>query len=328
MAKKRILSGMRPTGPLHIGHYFGALKNWVELQDQYESFHFVADWHVLTDHQGDVQDVPRHSREMVADWVACGLDPNKATIYVQSAIPETLELAWVLGSVAWVGDLERCPSYKDQEGKSKHTPPYALLGYPVLQCADIALVKGHFVPVGEDQISHLEICREIVRRFNKTYKVIFPEMQPKLTAMPRLVGTDGQGKMSNSLDNCIFLSDDAKTVEKRVRSMYTDPKRVRADIPGTVEGNPVFIYHDLFNTDRGEVEDLKTRYRAGKVGDVEVKKKLAAAVNAFLDPIRTRRAELLARPKELDEIIAAGNARAGAVARETLAEVRAAMFGA
>lgn len=325
---RRILSGMRPTGPLHVGHYFGALKNWVELQKSYESYHFVADWHVLTDHQGHLGDVRRWSREMVADWIACGLDPARATLYVQSEVPETLELAWVLGSLAWVGDLERCPTYKDQIDKSKNTPPYALLGYPVLQCADIALVKGEYVPVGEDQVSHLEICREIVRRFNKTYREVFPEMQAKLTDTPRLVGTDGQAKMSKSLDNCIYLSDDAATVEKRVRSMYTDPKRVRPDIPGTVEGNPVFIYHDLFNTNRAEVEDLQTRYRAGKVGDVEVKKKLAAAINAFLDPIRTKRAEILARPKELDEIIAAGNARARATAKATMGEVRAALYGA
>jgi tryptophanyl-tRNA synthetase len=324
---KRILSGMRPTGPLHVGHYFGALQNWVALQGQYESYHFVADWHVLTDHQGDLGDVRRWSREMIADWIACGLDPDRATLYIQSEVPETLELAWVLGSLAWVGDLERCPTYKDVLGKSQNTPPYALLGYPVLQCADIAIVKGDFVPVGEDQVSHLEICREIIRRFNKTYGEVFPEMQPKLTAVPRLVGTDGQAKMSKSLDNCIYLSDDAATVERRVRGMYTDPKRVRADIPGTVEGNPVFIYHDLFNTNREEVEDLKARYRAGRVGDVEVKKKLAAAINGFLEPIRRRRAEILARPKELDERIAAGGAKARETARRTMADVRDALYG-
>ena len=221
-----------------------------------------------------------------------------------------------------MGDLERCPTYKDVS--SKHTPPYALLGYPVLQAADIALVKGEFVPVGEDQVSHLEICREIVRRFNKTYRDVLPEMQPKLTDTPRIVGTDGQAKMSKSLDNCVYLTDDASTVEKRVRAMYTDPKRVRADVPGTVEGNPVFIYHDLVNDNPDEVNDLKTRYREGRVGDVEVKKKLAAAINRWLDPIRARRAQVT--DAEIDSVLEAGNRRAREVAAETMAEVRAAMY--
>lgn len=323
MSGRRILSGMRPTGPLHIGHYFGALRNWVAMQESYECFYFVADWHVLTDHQGGLGDVPRYSREMVADFISAGLDPARCTMYVQSAIPETLELAWILGSVAYVGDLERCPTYKDVS--LKHTPPYSLLGYPVLQAADIALVKGELVPVGEDQVSHLEICREIVRRFNKTYREVLPEMQAKLTDTPRIVGTDGQAKMSKSLDNCIYLTDDAATVERRVRAMYTDPKRVRADIPGTVEGNPVFIYHDLVNDDLDEVNDLKTRYREGRVGDVEVKKKLAAALNRWLDPIRARRAKVT--DAEIDAVLDAGNRRAREVAAATMADVRAAMFG-
>jgi tryptophanyl-tRNA synthetase len=318
---------MRPTGPLHIGHYFGALANWVGLQEAHECFYFVADWHVLTDHQGRMDEVPRYAREMVADWIACGIDPNRAVVYVQSAVPEVLELAWILGSVANVGDLERCPTYKEAQQKSKENPNYALLGYPVLQCADIAVMKADRVPVGEDQVAHLEICREIVRRFNRTYAPVLVEMQPLLTATPRIVGTDGQAKMSKSLDNCIYLSDDAAAVERRVRGMFTDPKRVRADIPGTVEGNPVFIYHDLVNRDPAELEDLKQRYRQGRVGDVEVKKRLAFWLNRFLEPIRAKRAEVLARAGELDAIIAAGNDRARARARETLAQVREVVYG-
>ena len=328
-ARRRIVSGMRPTGPLHVGHYFGALKNWVSLQEEFDCFYFVADWHVLTDRHVGLESVAQHTREMVADWIACGLDPKKSTFFVQSVIPEHLELAWILGSLTTVGMLQRCPTYKDeaQKHEGKETPNYALLGYPVLQASDIALYKGEFVPVGGDQVPHLEICREIVRKFNRHYADVLPEPQPRLTEMPRLVGTDGKAKMSKSLDNCIYLSDDASTVEKRVRSMYTDPKRIRADIPGTVEGNPVFIYHDLCNPDTAEVEDLKTRYRAGKVGDVEVKKKLAKAINTLLDPIREKREELLSKPAELDEVIRDGNERAHRVARATMDEIRRAMYG-
>lgn len=325
----RVVSGMRPTGPLHVGHYFGVLRTWVALQREHECFFFAADWHVLTDRQEELGRVEGWIREMVADWIACGLDPERAVIFVQSAVPEHLELFWILGSLAPVGMLERVPAYKEEAARleGRETPVYALLGYPLLQAADVALYKGERVPVGEDQVAHLELARELVRRLRRAHGVELPEPQALLTDAPRLVGTDGRAKMSKKLDNCIYLSDDAATVERRVRGMYTDPRRVRADVPGTVEGNPVFVYHDLFNPDRAEVEDLKARYREGRVGDVEVKAKLARAVNAFLEPIRRRRAEVLADGEGLDRILGRGIERAREAARETLAEVRKALGG-
>ena len=266
MAKKRILSGMRPTGPLHIGHYFGALQNWVAMQEQYESFHFVADWHVLTDHQGKLHDMPGYAREMVADWIACGLDPQKSTFYVQSAIPEVSELNLLFSMLVTVNRLSRLPSLKDM-ARAAHLQemPFGLLGYPVLQAADILLPKAHLVPVGKDNESHVEITREIARRFNRTYDEVFPVPDTLIGDVPTLVGTDGKAKMSKSLDNCIYLDDDEATVNKKVKSMYTDPNRIHADVPGTVDGNPVFVYHDAFNDQRDEVDDLKERYAKGAV---------------------------------------------------------------
>lgn len=320
---------MRPTGPLHVGHYVGALRAWVELQRKHECFFFAADWHVLTDRQEEPGQVEGWIREMVADWIACGVDPERSVIFVQSAIPEHLELFWVLGSLAPVGMLERSPTYKEEAERlaGRETPAYALLGYPLLQAADVALYQGDVVPVGEDQVAHLELAREIVRRFRRVHGVELPEPQPFLTGTSRLVGTDGRAKMSKKLGNCIYLSDDAATVERRIWGMYTDPRRVRADVPGTVEGNPVFVYHDLFNSDRAEVEDLKARYREGRVGDVEVKEKLARAMNVFLEPLRRRRGEVLADPGRVEWILRRGIERARAVARETMAEVRKALGG-
>jgi len=325
---------MRPTGLLHIGHLVGALSNWVKLQETHDCFYFVADWHALTSEFSDTSRLTSNAYENVADWIGAGLDPEKSTFFVQSLVPEHAELYLLLSMVVPVPWLERVPTYKEQQEtlKDKDLSSIGFLGYPLLQAADVAMYDAKFVPVGEDQVSHLELGREAIRRFNKTFGAggageageagILTEPQPMLTTFGRLPGLDGDKKMSKSLGNTIHMSDSAEEVQKRVRSMYTDPKRVRADIPGTVEGNPVFIYHDAFNPDRAEVEDLKARYRAGKVGDVEVKTKLAKAINAYLDPIRDRRSAALAKPGYLKDVVFEGSKKARAVAIETMARVR------
>jgi tryptophanyl-tRNA synthetase len=317
---------MRPTGRLHLGHLVGALQNWAALQEQYDCFYFVADWHALTSDYADTSSVVSSAYEMAADWMAAGLDPERSTIFVQSLVPEHAELYLLLSMTIPTPWLERVPTYKEQieQLSEKDLSTLGFLGYPLLQTADIIIYNAHFVPVGEDQVPHLELSREIVRRFHNFYGELFVEPQPLLTRVPRLPGLDNR-KMSKSYANTIDLADDAEVVKKKVMQMYTDPKRIRADIPGTVEGNPVFVYHDAFNPDTAEVDDLKARYREGKVGDVEVKNKLAKALNAHLDPIRTRRAELLAKPGALREILYEGSRKARAVAQETMERVRAAV---
>jgi tryptophanyl-tRNA synthetase len=330
---------MRPTGRLHLGHLVGALRNWVPFQDQYDCFYFVADWHALTSDYSDASGLVASAYDNAADWMAAGLDPERSTLFVQSLVPEHAELFLLLSMVVPVPWLERVPTYKEQREQlsEKDLSTLGFLGYPLLQTADVAMYDATFVPVGEDQVPHLELSREVVRRFNNFYgektgvvngetvvKGVLTEPQPLLTTFPRLPGLDNR-KMSKSYGNAIDLSDDAETVRKKVMSMYTDPKRVRADIPGTVEGNPVFMYHDAFNPDTAEVEDLKSRYRAGTVGDVEVKKKLAAALNAMLEPMRGRRADALATPGRIREILFEGSARARAVAKETMGRVREAV---
>jgi len=328
------VSGMRPTGLLHIGHLVGALSNWVRLQDQYDCFYFVADWHALTSEFADTSRLTANAVDNVADWIGAGLDPEKSTFFVQSLVPEHAELYLLLSMVVPVPWLERVPTYKEQQEtlRDKDLSSIGFLGYPLLQAADVAMYDARFVPVGEDQVAHLELAREGIRRFNNFFgggndgeNAVLVEPQPMLTTFGRLPGLDGDKKMSKSLGNTIHLSDSPEDVQKKVRTMYTDPKRVRADIPGTVEGNPVFVYHDAFNADTAEVEDLKARYRAGKVGDVEVKTKLAKAINAYLDPIRERRAAALARPGYLRDVMFEGSRRARVVAQETMERVRGAV---
>jgi tryptophanyl-tRNA synthetase len=321
---------MRPTGRLHLGHLVGALGNWVPLQDKYDCFYFVADWHALTSDYADTSQITSYTYENVADWIGAGLDPGKSTFFVQSLVPEHAELFLMLSMVVPVPWLERVPTYKEQQEnlKDKDLSSIGFLGYPLLQTADVAIYDGRLVPVGEDQVAHLELAREVVRRFNKICgggREVLVEPQPLLTTFGRLPGLDGDKKMSKSLGNTIHLSDTADDVKAKVMRMYTDPKRVRADIPGTVEGNPVFVYHDAFNPNTGEVDDLKARYRAGKVGDVEVKTKLAAALNTYLDPIRARRASVLARPAQLKEILFEGSKRARVIAQGTMDRVRDAL---
>jgi tryptophanyl-tRNA synthetase len=325
-ARQRVLSGMRPTGKLHLGHLVGALQNWVELQQKYDSYHCIVDWHALTTNYADTRDIVENTFDNVADWIGAGLDPEKSTFFVQSMVPEHAELYLLLQMVTPIPWLERVPTYKEQmeQLNDRDLSSIGFLGYPLLQTADIIVYNAHWVPVGEDQVPHLELAREVVRRFNNFYGEVFIEPQALLTPTPRLPGLDNR-KMSKSYNNTIDLSDDTKTVQAKVRQMYTDPKRVRADVPGTVEGNPVFIYHDAFNPNREEVDDLKARYRAGKVGDVEVKAKLAVAINNLLDPIRERRARALARPGYLREVLVEGSRRAQQAARETMDRVRAAV---
>jgi tryptophanyl-tRNA synthetase len=317
---------MRPTGKLHLGHLVGALNNWATLQQEYECFYFVADWHALTSDYADTSEVVSNAYDMVADWIAAGLDPEHSTLFVQSLVPEHAELFLLLSMTVPIPWLERVPTYKEQidQMTEKDLSTLGFLGYPLLQTADIIIYNARYVPVGEDQVAHLELSREIVRRFHNFYGELFVEPRPLLTTFPRLPGLDNR-KMSKSYSNTINLSDDPETVRKKVTQMYTDPKRIRADVPGTVEGNPVFMYHDAFNPDTAEVEDLKGRYRAGKVGDVEVKTKLAAALNAHLEPMRARRAEALARPSALREILEEGSRKARAIAQDTMHRVRGAV---
>jgi tryptophanyl-tRNA synthetase len=323
----RLLTGDRPTGRLHLGHYVGSLANRLKLQHKYEPFFIIADLHTLTTKPEPqyIKDIPMFIRETVLDYLAIGIDPDISTIFVQSAIPETYQLNLLFEMLVSVPRLERMPTLKDM-ARDAHmdTMPFGLLGYPVLQAVDILLPRAQVVPVGRDNQSHVELARELARRFNNLYGETFPEPEPIIGDVPMLIGTDGQNKMSKSLDNAIYLSDDAATVEEKVRGMYTDPKRLRATDPGTVEGNPVFIYHDAFNPDKAEVDDLKTRYRAGKVGDVEVKAKLIKAINAFLDPFRERRAYYLAHPTIPQDVLASGIRRMQAEAKETMELVRAA----
>jgi len=326
--QKRILTGDRPTGPMHLGHYVGSLQNRVKLQDSYECYFIIADLHTLTTRpeKESIAEVAGNVRQIVLDYLAVGIDPERSVIFLQSAVPETYELNLIFEMLVSVPRLERLPSLKDMARDAElDSMPFGLLGYPVLQAADILLPRAHLVPVGKDNEAHVEISREIARRFNRLYGEVFPEPQSLIGEVPTLVGTDGQSKMSKSLDNAIYLADDAKTVERKVRGMYTDPKRISADIPGTVEGNPVFIYHDVFNPDHDEVQDLKQRYRAGKVGDVEVKQKLARALNAFLDPLRERRARYAAQPGQVEEILREGTRRMRREAQETMSLVRQAM---
>lgn len=321
--KKRILTGDRPTGKLHLGHYVGSLANRVRLQGEYDCFFIIADLHVLTTRpdKPSILETPQYIREIVLDYLAVGIDPERCTIFVQSAIPGTYELNLLFEMLVTVPRLERVPSIKEM-ARDAHlrSVPFGLMGYPVLQAADILLPRAHLVPVARDNEAHVEVAREVARRFNHLYGEVFPE--PEALVGDVLVGTDGQAKASKSLGNVIYLSDDAETVREKVRRMVTDPQRIRADVPGRVEGNPVFIYHDFFNPDREEVENLKARYRSGKVGDVEVKERLSAALNNFLEPIRQRRAYYASRPGLVEEILAAGNSRMRAEAEETMRLVR------
>lgn len=325
--RKRILTGDRPTAKsFHLGNYYGTLENRVRHQDEYDSYFLIADYHMLTTRITDLEEIGRNIRELVVDYLSVGIDPDKTTIYLQSLIPEVTELFLYFSMLVTVPRAQRIPTLKDQlRDHSLKEPTYGLLGYPILQAADILIVKGDLVPVGRDNESHVEITREIARRFNQLFGPVFPEPRSLLPTMGLLPGTDGREKMGKSLNNAINLSDDAKTIERKVMRMYTDPNRVSPTTPGKVEGNPVFVYLDTFDPKGSEVAELKARYAAGTVGDVEVKRRLVDVIERFVAPIRGRREELAAKPGLVDDILAAGTERVRREAKATLHEVRHAM---
>lgn len=320
MAKDRILSGMRPTGKLHLGNLLGALENWKKYQDQMECFFMVADWHALMSEYKDPKELKQNSLECVKDWIAFGLDPEKSVIFIQSDVKEHLELAAVFGALTPIPWLERNPTYKEQlqELKDKDVFTYAFLGYPVLQAADILLYKATKVPVGNDQLPHLELTREIARRFNFLYKEVFPEPQPILTQMARLLGLDNR-KMSKSYGNMITLSEPEEVIRKNVKTMITDPARVRLKDPGHPEVCNVFSYHKLFNT--GEVDEIKTGCEGATLGCTDCKMKMADKLVEFLKPAQEKRKEL--DEKKIEAILEDGAQKARKVAQKTIEEVKA-----
>jgi tryptophanyl-tRNA synthetase len=324
---KRILTGDRPTGQLHLGHYVGSLQNRVRLQDEYDTYILIADVQALTDNFEHPENLEANIFEVALDYLAVGLDPEKIKIVVQSMVPELTELTIYFMNLVTVATLERNPTVKEEIKQRNFVKgvPVGFWSYPISQAADIAIFKADLVPVGEDQLPMIEQTREIVRRFNRLYGKVLIEPRAMLGAVARLPGTDGGAKMSKSVGNCIYLGDPSEVVRKRVMSMFTDPKRIHPTDPGTVEGNPVFTYHDVFNPNKEEIEDLKERYRKGTVGDVEVKQRLFDALEAFLAPIRQRRQELAVKPERVYEIIVEGTRKGRALAQATMAEVRHAM---
>lgn len=325
---KRILTGDRPTGKLHLGHYVGSLKNRVKLQDEFETFIMVADVQALTDNYDNPEKVRDNIYEVVMDYLSVGIDPSKARIFIQSQVPEIAELTVFFMNLVSHNEVLRNPTVKN-EIRAKgfgDTAPFGFVAYPVSQAADILSVRADCVPVGDDQAPMIELTNVIAERFNRIYKTnIFNHVEGRYGEVGTLVGTDGNAKMSKSLGNTIYLSDSPDEVLAKVNRMYTDPNRLKPTDPGTVEGNPVFIYHDAFNTDIGEVNDLKERYRTGNVGDVEVKEKLAAAINKFLDPIREKRKYYESHTDEVREIVKAGTEAARAEASKTMQMVKEAM---
>ncbi len=316
---KRILAGHRPTGPRHIGHLVGTLTNWARLQDEYECFFLVADLHVLTTDFEHPEVVRQNSLEVVADWLAAGIDPQRSTLVLQSAVAEHSQLAVLLSMLVSESRLRRVPTYKEQVNQLNLQPSLGLLTYPVLQAADILLYKASGVPVGEDQLPHIELSREIARRFNQLYGATFPEPEALLSKMPRLPGTDNR-TMHFSYGNTILLKDTPEETTRKVMEMYTDPTRIHADDPGHVENNPVFTYLEQFDSDSEQVEEFKSRYLAGKIGDVEIKKVLARSINTALEPIRQRRAKLINQPAYLRDVLYLGSLKARQIAHETLDE--------
>src|SRR6516165_975869 len=324
---KRILTGDRPTSPLHLGHYVGSLQNRVRLQDEYDTFILVADIQALTDNFERPEMLEANVMQVTLDYLAVGLDPAKVKFVVQSMVPELAELTIYFMNLVTVATLERNPTVKEEIKQRNFVKgvPVRFWSYPISQAADITIFKADLVPVGEDQLPMIEQTRESVRRFNRLCKKILIEPRAMLGKVARLPGTDGGAKMSKSVGNCIYLGDSPEQVRQRVMSMFTDPTRIHPSDPGHVEGNPVFTYHEVFNPDKAEVEDLKSRYRKGTVGDVEVKQRLYEALEKFLTPIRDRRNQYRDNPKQVYEIVREGTRKGRAVAQATMEEVRAAM---
>jgi tryptophanyl-tRNA synthetase len=323
-----VLSGLRPTGRVHLGNYFGAVKNWVDLEEsgKYRCFFFVADLHALTTDYADTEGLAANTREAVLDWLAVGLDPGRATVFLQSRVPQHAELALYFSMITPLGWLERVPTYKDQieQLRSRDLGTHGFLGYPVLMTADIAVYRSNLVPVGEDQASHLEICREIVRRFNGLYGNVFPEPRALYTPTPKVNGIDGR-KMSKSYGNTIGITEDADSVRDKVMAMVTDPARARRQDPGKPENCNLFPFHELFSPP-AEVKVVDEECRTAARGCVDCKKHLTGNMNAALEPFRRKRAALLADSSDVvRQVLRAGDAQARAVAEETMEKVRAAV---
>ncbi len=325
-AKKRILSGMRPTGRLHLGNLHGALDNWIQLQEQYECFFFVADWHALTTDYASPGQIRQNTWDMVLDWLAAGLDPEKSTLFVQSDVKEHAELYLLLGMITPLAWLERTPTYKDQQQQLevKDLSTYGFLGYPVLQAADIIIYRANGVPVGKDQLPHVELTREISRRFNFMYeKEVFPVPDPLLTDVPVLPGLDGR-KMSKSYGNCIYITEAEGTIQEKILKMMTDPARVRRRDAGDPEKCPVFDYHKLYSS-QDEIEHVADGCRTAGIGCVDCKKILIGNILTRLAPLREKRLHLESNPEKVKEAIRKGNERASKEVRTTMEEVRAAV---
>ena len=323
--KKRILSGMRPTGPLHLGNFLGALSNWVEMQDSYDCYFFIADWHALTSDYENTDYISKFIKEMMIDWLSVGLTPKKSTLFVQSLVKETAELYLLLSMITPVPWLERNPTYKDQiiQLNNKDLSTFGFLGYPVLQAADIIMYKANGVPVGVDQVPHVEITREIARRFNYLYGDVFPEPEAILTETPKILGIDRR-KMSKSYDNAIFMSDSPDEISTKVARMITDPQRARRSDPGNPDVCNVFGFHKLY-TDPDTVTEIDSQCRTAKIGCVECKKIMAKSMIKALEPIREKRRYYEARMDLVEDIIREGSNSARTVAQETMEEVRAAV---
>ncbi len=321
--RQRILTGVRPTGPLHLGHYVGALENWVRLQDGYECFFLLADYQVA-DYADRLDAIRSAIIDIALDWLAVGLDPSRSHFVVESQVPEHAELAQWLSWYLPLTRLQRNPTLKSELADlEQKTVPVAFFTYPILQAANILLPRAHLVPVGEDQLPHIEMTRELARRLNGLCGQLFPEPQALVGRVPRLVGLDGHSKMSKSRANAIYLKDDSATVTRKVMRMFTDPSRLRATDPGHVEGNPVFQYHDALNPDKAQVHELKARYVVGKVGDVEVKRQLVDALDRFLEPIRDRRRHFESQPDLVRAALAEGSRHARQVGQQTIERLRA-----
>ncbi|MDD5449566.1 MAG: tryptophan--tRNA ligase [Candidatus Omnitrophica bacterium] len=323
--KKRILSGMRPTGPLHLGHLFGALNNWVKLQEEYDCFFMVADWHALMSEYEAPDQIAKNGREMIKDWIACGIEPEKSVVFLQSAVPEHLELAMVFSVLTPLAWLERCPTYKEQlkELKGRDITTYGFLGYPVLQAADITIYKANNVPVGVDQLPHLELAREIVRRFNSLYKKqVFLEPEPLLTKVPKLLGLDNR-KMSKSFGNFIALSEPADTIRKKISQMITDPKRIKLEDKGHPDICNVFSYYGVL-TDKAKIDEVRANCEKAKKGCTQCKKELAEIVIEYLRPIREKRERL--GDADIDNILKEGNKKAREIASKTIDQVKEIIF--
>ncbi len=325
MSRQRVLSGMQPSGRLHIGNLAGALQNWIRLQDQYDCYYFIADWHALTSQYADTSVIKDNVLDVLVNWLAAGLDPEKSTIFIQSHVPEHAELHLLLSMITPLGWLERVPSYKEKqfEVKDKDLNTYGFLGYPLLQSADILIYKANHVPVGVDQMSHLEITREICRRFNFFYGEVFPEPEGLLTEFPKVPGLDGR-KMSKTYNNCIYLSDSPEEVEGKIKTMMTDPRRVRRTDRGNPELSPVFQLHKIFST-KEEQDEVAEGCRTAGIGCLDCKRILIKNLSTVLEPIWERRKDLLRKPEILENIIEAGTKKAKKLASDTINEVKRAI---